>query len=62
MIFKFIWIPLFKYYLIKGTYLISQAAAKGLIENMSINESFDSLKSYGSIINIASVGKLIYFQ
>jgi 17beta-estradiol 17-dehydrogenase/3alpha(17beta)-hydroxysteroid dehydrogenase (NAD+) len=40
---------------LKGTYLISQATARGLVENVSHKEQLATLKSYGSIINIASV-------
>lgn len=40
---------------LKGTYLVSQAIARRLVENISSKEQLTPLKSYGSIINIASV-------
>lgn len=40
---------------LKGTYLVSQAATRALIENIKAKEELNAMKSYGSIINLASV-------
>ena len=40
---------------LKGTFLVTQIASKGLIENFSSFDASDPSKSYGSFINLASV-------
>ena len=40
---------------LKGTFLVTQAASKGLIEHFPSFDASDALKSYASIINISSI-------
>ena len=40
---------------LKGTFLVTQAASKGLIEHFPSFDGSDPLKSYASIINISSI-------
>ena len=40
---------------LKGTFLVTQAVARHLVEHLKQNPLDESTKSYGSIINLASV-------
>ena len=47
---------------LKGTFLVTQAVARHLVEHLKQNPLDESTKSYGSIINLASVvGKVRKF-